>query len=419
MVIPSARFEWPSRSRLMAWPDPDRPRKTTFRLSLILLGLRMGGNRVAVINLKIVDCYILREWLKVFGLCLVVTMGLLVLNDMYSNFSDLMDYQAGLAQILRYYAVLLPAFIPIVLPIALLLSLLFSLGNLHRNSELVALRAAGFSVGRITRTLWVAGALLSGTLLLLNAKVVPWSIETSRQMLDNIEFAYVSEVSDEQEAGMTYTLTFDNRRDNRIWMMNRFSEFSYRGFGVNVYQLDENRRELGRVVAREAYYDDFRQKWVFLEGRQMTFDQQSGELIRSLPFEQLVDEALDETPQIMLLFHKRPRDLSLHEIRTVLEVMEEDNPHAGAFEIRYHSIIAGAFSCLIIVGLAIPFSTTGVRVNPMVGISKSLGLFVLYFLLENVSRIIGERDLIEPMLAAWLPGVVMALLALWLFRRAV
>jgi lipopolysaccharide export system permease protein len=379
----------------------------------------MRVNRVALRGLKIVDRYILREWLKVFGLCLAVTMGLLVLNDMYSNFSDLMDYQAGLAQILRYYVVLLPAFIPIVLPIALLLSLLFSLGNLHRNSELVALRAAGFSIGRVTRTLWVAGALLSGALLFLNAKIVPWSIENSRQMLDNIEFAYLSEVSDEQEAGMIYTLTFDNRRDDRIWFMNRFSEFSYRGFGVNIYKLNQDRRELGRLVAREVHYDDYRKEWVFLEGRQMTFDQDSGELVRSLPFDRLVDEDLDETPQIMLLFHKRPRDLSLNEIRTALAVMEENNPQAGAFEIRYHSIIAGAFSCLIIVGLAIPFSTTGVRVNPMVGISKSLGLFVLYFLLENISRIIGERELIEPMVAAWLPGAVMALLALWFFRRAV
>lgn len=370
-------------------------------------------------GLKTVDRYILREWLKIFGLCIAVTMGLLVLNDMYSNFGDLMDYQASLGQILHYYLVLLPAFIPIILPIALLLSLLFCLGNLHRNSELTALRAAGFSIGRITVTIWIVGALLSVALLFLNARVVPWSVEQSRQMLDNIEFAYVSQSSDGHEAGMTYTLTFDNRLDNRVWFMNRFSEFSYRGFGVNVYSLDENRREIERVVAREAYYDDYRLEWVFLEGRKLIFDEATGELVRSSAFDQLVDDDFTETPYTMLLFHKRPRDLSLNEIQTVLSLMDEGNPRASAFEVRYHSIMAGAFSCLIIIGLAIPFATTGLRVNPMVGISKSLVLFALYYLLENVARIIGERDLIQPIAAAWLPGVVMALLAAWLFRRAV
>lgn len=369
--------------------------------------------------LKTVDRYILREWLKIFGLCIAVTLGLLVLNDMYSNFSDLMDYQAGLDQILLYYAVLMPSFVPIVLPIALLLSLLFSLGNLHRNNEFVALRAGGFSIGRITATIWVAAALLSGGLLFLNARVVPWSVEKARAIFENIEYAYLAEVSEGKEAATVHTLTFDNFPDNRLWFMNRFSPFTYRGFGVSVYKLDEQRREVERIMAREVHYDDFRGEWVFHDGRKLTIDPASGEIDRAPVFDQLIDDDLTETPRTILLFNKRPRDLSLNELRTVRGLMGEQNPQANSFEIRYHSILAGAFSCLIIAGLAIPFATTGVRVNPMVGVSKSLGLFLLYYLLENVSRIIGERDLIPPLAAAWLPGLVMALLAAWLFRRAV
>lgn len=369
--------------------------------------------------LKTVDRYILREWLKIFGISIAITMGLLVLNDMYSNFGDLLDYRAGIGHILLYYGVLLPSFIPIVLPIALLLSLLFSLGNLHRNNEFVALRASGLGIGRITLTIWISAAVLSGGLLFLNARVVPWSVEQSRQIFENIQFAHLSEAPEDEEAGMIQTLTFDNYQENRIWFMNRFSGFTYRGFGVNVYKLDEQRREVGRVMAREAHYDDFRQEWLFQEGRKMTFDPETGETLRSLPFDQLVDDDLTETPETIILFNKRPRDLSLNEIRSVLNVMDDENPRANSFEIRYHHIMASAFSCLIIVGLAIPFATTGVRVNPMVGISKSLGFFALYYLLENVARITGERDLIEPIVAAWLPGIVMAILAAFLFRRTV
>lgn len=369
--------------------------------------------------LKTVDRYILREWLKVFGLSIAVMMGLLVLNDMYSNFSDLMDFQAGLQQILLYYLVLLPSFIPIVLPIALLLSLLFCLGNLHRNNEFVALRASGFSIGRITLTIWISGALLSVVLLFMNARVVPWSVEQSRQMLDNIEFAYLAEETGSEDVGVIRTLTFDNRREDRIWFMNRFSQFTYRGFGVNVYKLDDQRREVERVMAREAYYDDTWEQWVFVDGRRLIFDPETGEAIRSPQFDQFMDEELKETPRMMLLFNKRPRDLSLNEINQVLGVMDEEHPQINAFRVRFHTIMAGAFSCLIIVGLAIPFATTGVRVNPMVGISKSLGLFALYYVLENIARIVGERELLEPVVAAWLPGIVMALLAAWLFRRAI
>lgn len=370
-------------------------------------------------GLKTVDRYILREWLKIFGLSIAVTMGLLVLNDMYSNFGDLMDYEAELEQIVRYYLMALPGFIPVVLPIALLLSLLFCLGNLHRNNELIALRAGGLGIGRITVTIWIGGLILSGVLLLLNARVVPWSVEQSRKLLERIEFSHLAEEVGGQEAATVHLLTFDNRPENRMWFMNRFNPITYRGFGVQVHKLDENRREVLRIMARETHYDDYAGEWVFTDGRKLTFDRTTGGIVESLPFDQLVDDALDETPEIMLLFHKRPKDLSLNELRTALGVMDEENPLVNTFQVRYHMLLAGSFSCLIIVGLAIPFSTTGVRVNPMVGISKSLGLFLLYYLLENVARIIGERDLVTPMLAAWLPGLVMAILAAWFFRRAI
>ncbi len=367
--------------------------------------------------LKTVDRYILREWLKVFGISIAVTMGLLVLNDMYSNFGDLMDYQAGLRQILLYYLVLIPGFLPIVLPIALLLSLLFCLGNLHRNNEFVALRASGMSIGRITVTIWICGALLSILLLGLNARVVPWSVEQSRRMRDGIEFSYLAEARGTEDVGLIRTLAFDNRSENRIWFMNRFSQFTYRAFGVSVFQLNEERREVERVMAREAYFDDYWQQWVFIDGRRMIFDPETGESMESPQFEQYMNDTFNETPETMLLFNKKSRDLSLHEIGMMLDLLGEDHPKANGLQVQYHTVMAGAFSCLIIVGLAIPFATTGVRVNPMVGISKSLGLFAAYYVLENIARIVGERGALAPMVAAWMPVFVMGLVAIWFFRR--
>src|SRR5690625_4385522 len=175
-----------------------------------------------------------------------------------------MYYQAGIGEILLYYLVLLPGFFPIVLPIALLLSLLFALGNLHRNSEFIALRATGFSTFKITRTIWLSGAVLSVLLLFLNAQTVPWSVEQSRKMLDNIEFSHLAELEEEGDVGLVRKLAFDNRQENRIWFMNRFSHFTYRGFGVNVYKLDSRRREVERLMAREAYFDDYWNQWVFI-----------------------------------------------------------------------------------------------------------------------------------------------------------
>ena len=117
------------------------------------------------------------------ALLLAATTGVLMMSALYDNFRDLVQLGVGAMDILFYYATLMPSYLSIVLPLSMLLSLLFVLSKLHRNNELTAVRAAGLNIFATTRSLWLAGVMLCGVSLLLNAKVVPWSVEASRSML--------------------------------------------------------------------------------------------------------------------------------------------------------------------------------------------------------------------------------------------
>jgi len=66
----------------------------------------------------------------------------------------------------------------------------------------------------------------------------------------------------------------------------------------------------------------------------------------------------------------------------------------------------------------VPFAVAGVRTSPMIGVSKCLGLFAFFYVLISIATILGERQIIPTILAAWLPNLVMLLLALRLFRKA-
>jgi len=69
------------------------------------------------------------------------------------------------------------------------------------------------------------------------------------------------------------------------------------------------------------------------------------------------------------------------------------------------------------IAIAILFAVTGVRVDPAVGVSKSMGLFFLYNVLANIAASLATKQILEPALAAWLPNLGMTLLAGWLFAR--
>ncbi len=369
--------------------------------------------------MSLIDRYVLKEWLVGFTLTLGVIVGILILQNMYDSLPDLLDTDASFGQILFYYGLALPTYLPAILPIALLVSLLFTLGSLHRNNEIIAMRASGASLFRISRSLWVGGFLLSLLLLYLTALVVPKAVEQSRTFFDNLEFAAEESQRDAREIGLIYNLGFDNRKDGRLWFMNRFSERAWLGLGVNVHTRDASGQELSRISAREAYYDDTQRHWVFLDGRELLLDSETGDPLRALPFKEKTFEDFDEDPSLMLALHKAPKELSLNELRRIITtVPPEENPTVRAYLVRYLSLFAAPFSCLVVVGIAVPFAVSGVRTNPMIGVSKAMGFFALFYVLMSVASILGERQIVPALIAAWIPNLVMLGMSVRLFAKA-
>ncbi len=363
--------------------------------------------------------YIFKEWLSAFALTIAVVLGLLILQNMYDALPDLLDYGASFEMIVLYFALRIPSFVPAVLPIAFLVSILISLGSLHRNNEIIAMRAAGRSLLRMSLPMWGVGLLLSAALFYISADLVPRTVEQSRTFYANLEFAAQEETREVRDIGLIYNLGFDNPKTGRIWFMNRFSERAWLGLGVTVHERSPEGQELLRVSAREAYYDDVDGHWVFIDGRELIFDPVTNDPLRMRSFDRHEFTEFTEDPVLMLTLYKRPKDLSLFELRNVIEtVAPEENPNVRAYLVRYHGLLAAPFSCLVIVGIAVPFAVSGVRTNPMIGVAKCIGWFAFFYVLISVANILGARALIDPRLAAWIPNAVMLGLATYFFSRA-
>lgn len=370
--------------------------------------------------MNLIDRYLLAEWLKMLGLLLAATMGLLLMTALYDNLRDLIQVGVGAGDVLLFYATLMPSYLTVVLPLSMLLSLLFVLGKLHRNNELMAIRAAGLNIFATTRSLWLAGVVLCGVTLLLNAKVVPWSVEASRGLLEGFEFrAEAEKAATEDTLGLVFSVTFDNRPQNRMWFINRYSRFSDKAFGVTVSEMDLQRREKTRIMAREATYDAARRVWTFHDGREMWFDPVLGELMRSVTFTEKTVPHLNEDPTLMLLMaHDKPQDLSFNELgRITAHFHAEQNPKLLRYEVRYYSVLFETLGPLIVIAIAVPFAVSGVRVSPVVGVSKSIGLFFMYYIITSVATLLGGKGYLEPMWAAAMPKLAMIGLAAWFFGR--
>ena len=204
-----------------------------------------------------------------------------------------------------------------------------------------------------------------------------------------------------------------------MWMIGSFSAYSHRAFSVMVVEVDTKRREMRRVLAQEGFWDEDTGLWTLLQGREMIFDPITAEVIGQIrQFDQREFPEFREKPLWMMRLDKKPRDLSLFELAAILGSTETaDNPRLLSYAVRYHSLLASSLACLIAAGLAVPFAVSGVRVNPAVGVSKSIGLFVGFWILTMLGNQLCEQATLAPMAAAWLPNIVMGGAALWFLWR--
>src|SRR5690606_21566227 len=111
--------------------------------------------------LKILDRYLLGQFLSWSAIGLATFVLLFVVVDLFEKIDIFVDYKTSLPTIVRFYAYGLTTIITQVLPVALLLGALLSLGQLRKFGELTAMQASGRSPWRLAVPLLLAALLLS------------------------------------------------------------------------------------------------------------------------------------------------------------------------------------------------------------------------------------------------------------------
>jgi len=121
--------------------------------------------------MRLLDRYLIREWLIPFGVCLS---GFMVLWIAFKLINELDEFAGvGAAEIARYYWVTLPGNFFVVVPVALLLSLMYAINQHSRHHEFIAIRNAGIGMFRMSAPYLLVGVLLSAGLYWSNEKWLP------------------------------------------------------------------------------------------------------------------------------------------------------------------------------------------------------------------------------------------------------
>jgi lipopolysaccharide export system permease protein len=354
--------------------------------------------------MNILDKYISRQ---VIMTILVVALALLGLDLFFTLINELkLVGQANyrVATLFSYLALTAPTRLYVMFPWAALIGALVSLGALASHSELVVMRTASVSVGRIAWSVIKGTLILTLIVVLFGEGIAP----NTEKMAQNKRTLALS-------AGHSIQTAFG------LWVRQGQDFIHVKSIGVKRELLGVTRYHfaddgtLKEVLFADVAEPQGKEQWLLKNIRGTAFLKNKTEVIQktemTLPF--LLEPELLETATV-----KHPERLSLPALWRTIQHRSNNDLNADAYELAFWSKVMQPLVILLMVFLAVPFVFGPLRSVSM-GFRVIIGIFVA-FIFHTINGLFAPLALVyqlPPLLAVILPIIAFGLFGLWMLRR--
>src|SRR5438128_12333661 len=96
--------------------------------------------------MRILDRYVIRNFLQVYFYCIAGFVSIWLIFDISDNICTFIDERIGLLLAVRYYGTQVPDGFIFLLPVSLLLALLFTVVRMSQPNEMVSMWTCGWSL---------------------------------------------------------------------------------------------------------------------------------------------------------------------------------------------------------------------------------------------------------------------------------
>lgn len=359
--------------------------------------------------IKLLDWYIIRKFIGTYIYSIVLIISISIVFDVNENLTKFTQYNAPLrAIVFDYYANFVPYFANLFSPLFVFIAVIFFTSKLAGNSEIISMLAAGVSFRRLMRPYMISCVLISALSFYLSAYVIPHGTVVKQ----NFESMYKNKKK---------ITTADNVMlqvgKGTIAYIQHYDNSTKCGYGFSLDRF-ENKKLVSHLTATRIQYDtisDSKYHW--------TIDGWKTRELRGLR-EHITSGGTRDT-----LIQMEPTDLvyskGQQETFTSPELKEyiskQINRGSGnvvQYQVEYHKRIASSFASFILTTIGASLSSRkrkgGMGMYLGIGLALSFG----YIMLQTVSSTFAINADTPPMLAAWIPNIIFAVVAYFCYRKA-
>ena len=364
---------------------------------------------------RILARYLISEILPPFFVGLLAFTFILLIGRMIKLIELVVTRGIPLLQIAKLFSLILPTFLEMTVPMAFLLAILLGLGRMSNDQELLAMKASGVSP---TQILWptmmialvIALATFAFTLFARPAanfalKKELYNIAKSRigtalkEKVFNDDFPkiliYVEEIVPPGNTAQG-VLIVDNRDKSR--------EDIILGKVARI-TTDEETNSLGLRLFDGSIYEREKTRAGFSQTRFNIYD-----------FKLDLDELVGPVRQR----ESGPKEMPLTDLLKAITAKQSRGANTSSERMELHQRISFGFVPLIfcLLGVSLTLLPRTSRANRSWGFMLCIFWLMVYYALLSLGKALGDKEIINPILATWLPNLVVGGIGIHFFRHA-
>ncbi len=349
------------------------------------------------------DRYVASEFARIFFVTLAGFPVLVFVIDLVDNLRKYTDRKLAYKAVLMSYFYWIPDTLFMVFPAAVLFATVFSIGTFTRYAEITAAKASGISFYRFISPIVLMSFLAMGLGLIFSELAPPANAKRLKLLAGENEyretvrynFAFAS------DAGRVYrvfALDSDKQRMDRL-------EIEERG----------SLKRPGVLIASDSAEWKPRQGWVLRRGQLHVLPNDSTDF--AFGFDSLVDRQLKETPDELRATQREPSEMRYSELTKFIHALERSGADVNQLKVERMLKLAIPVTCVIIALFGASLATSSQRGGAAYGVAISLATTVLFLVLIQLTKAVGGKGLMPPEPAAWMPNVIVGVIALVMLAR--
>ncbi|MGH7648672.1 MAG: LptF/LptG family permease [Gemmatimonadaceae bacterium] len=351
------------------------------------------------------DRYVLVEFTKILVAAALGFPLLAIVIDATDHLQKYLSRNLSWGQIGLSYLYWIPDSMFMVLPAAVLFAAVFSIGAFTRHSEVTAAKASGISFHRLIAPILLA-SVFTALFTLFIGELVPVTDRKRNDILEERKFSGVSDrfnFAYEAQHGRVYqisSLNVDRRIIDHVTIGRKGNGPSYPTY---------------LVAAQSANWDTTRHVWMLRRGEIHVLPDSLQTM--SIHFDSLRDNTFTEGPTELTATPPSPDEMRYLELRRFIGALERSGADTNELKVELALKLAIPVTCIIIAVFGAPLATSSQRGGAAFGIGISLATTMIFLMLIQLTKAVGQGGVVPPALAAWLPNILFAAIGLVLIVR--